>query len=144
MLKKKIVIGNWKMNPLSLQEAEKLFNNIAKSISNIKKTEVVICPPFLYLEKLKKISRKIYLGAQDTFERDEGPFTGEISAPMLYNIGVRYVILGHSERRMMGENNSEINKEKEQEKRRNTLKSNVNCNRCGDGGCPQCEPWRFI
>jgi len=41
-------------------------------------------------------------------------------------------------------NNSEINKEKEQEKRRNTLKSNVNCNRCGDGGCPQCEPWRFI
>ena len=110
MVKKKIVIGNWKMNPLSLQEAEKLFNNIAKSISNIKKTEVVICPPFLYLEKLKKISRKIYLGAQDTFERDEGPFTGEISAPMLYNIGVRYVILGHSERRMMGENNNEINK----------------------------------
>jgi len=110
MVKKKIVIGNWKMNPLSLQEAEKLFNNIAKSISNIKKTEVVICPPFLYLEKLKKISRKIYLGAQDAFGRDEGPFTGEISAPMLYNIGVRYVILGHSERRMMGENNNEINK----------------------------------
>ena len=110
MVKKKIVIGNWKMNPLSLQEAERLFNNITKSISNIKKTEVVICPPFLYLEKLKKISRKIYLGAQDAFGRDEGPFTGEISAPMLYNIGVRYVILGHSERRMMGENNNEINK----------------------------------
>lgn len=109
-MSKMIVIGNWKMNPLSLKEAEKLFTNISKSISNTKKTEVVICPPFLYLEKLKKISKKVLLGAQDSFWEDSGAYTGEISGEMLYSIGVRYVIVGHSERRVMGENNQDVNK----------------------------------
>ncbi len=107
---KKIIIGNWKMNPLSLPEAEKLFANVASSVSAVKKTEIVVCPPFLYLEKLKKISRKVILGAQDAFWGDTGAFTGEISAEMLYNMGVKYVILGHSERRVMGESNENINK----------------------------------
>ena len=111
---KKIIVGNWKMNPLTLKEAEKLFSGVAKGISSVKKTarktEVVICPPFLYLEKLRKISKKIFLGAQDAFFGDIGAFTGEVSGEMLYNIGVRYVILGHSERRVLGENNSDVNK----------------------------------
>ncbi|MFA5095583.1 MAG: triose-phosphate isomerase [Candidatus Paceibacterota bacterium] len=110
MTKRKIVIGNWKMNPLSFKEAEKLFTDIAKSVSSIKKTEIVVCPPVLYLEKLKKFSRKISLGAQNAFWGDTGAHTGEISAEMLYNIGVRYVILGHSERRVAGESNSDVNK----------------------------------
>ncbi|MEK7104456.1 MAG: triose-phosphate isomerase [Patescibacteria group bacterium] len=118
-MSKKIVIGNWKMNPLSLKEAEKLFADVAKNISDIQKTEVVICSPFVYLEKLKKLSlghshmgeaRKILLGAQDVFWGDTGAYTGEISADMLYNIGARYVIVGHSERRAMGETNYGINK----------------------------------
>ena len=103
---KKLVIANWKMNPLSGKEAERLFANIANSISNLKKTEVIICPPYLYLEKLKKISKKIILGAQDAFWGDTGPFTGEISGNMLEAFGVKYVILGHSERRVLGEDNS--------------------------------------
>ena len=107
---KKLVIANWKMNPLSGKEAERLFANIANSISNLKKTEVIICPPYLYLEKLKKISKKIILGAQDAFWGDTGPFTGEISGNMLEAFGVKYVILGHSERRVLGEDNSSINK----------------------------------
>ena len=98
------------MNPLSLEEAEKLFSSVAKEISRIKKTEIVICSPFLYLERLKKLSRKISLGAQDAFLGDVGAFTGEISTEMLYNLGVKYVILGHSERRAMGEGNNDINK----------------------------------
>jgi triosephosphate isomerase len=110
MKNKKIVIGNWKMNPLTPKEAEKLFHKIAKSISRIKKTEIIICPPFVYLEKLKKISRKIKLGAQNAFIGDVGVFTGEVSGEMLYNLGVRYVILGHSERRARGETGGEINK----------------------------------
>lgn len=111
MMKKITIIGNWKMNPRSLKDAEKLFNDVVKSISNIKKTEIIICPPFLYLEKLSKIrTSKIKLGAQDTFGGDIGPFTGEISGEMLYNTGVRYAILGHSERRALGENNEDINK----------------------------------
>ena len=117
MTRNKIVIGNWKMNPLSLKEAEKLFTNIAKSISGVRKTEVVICPPFLYLEKLKSIgwrTKKISLGAQDVFWGNPpaggGAYTGEVSADMLYNIGVKYIIVGHSERRAMNESNSDINK----------------------------------
>lgn len=107
--KKKIIIANWKMNPLTLKEAAKLFSSTTKNISAIKKTEVVICPPFVYLESLKKLSKKIILGAQDSFLEGVGAFTGEISTEMLYNLGVRYVILGHSERRTLGEKNSDIN-----------------------------------
>jgi triosephosphate isomerase len=107
---KKIICANWKMNPNSLKEAEKLFNDVAKNISAIKKTEIVICPPFLYLEKTRKISKKIITGAQDAFWGDVGAFTGEISTEMLYNIGIRYVILGHSERRALGETNDSVNK----------------------------------
>lgn len=107
---RKIIIGNWKMNPTSSKEAEKLFSNTAKLTAGIKKTEIVACAPFIYLEKLKKISKKVSLGSQDAFMGDSGAFTGEISPSMLYNMGVKYVILGHSERRAMGENNENINK----------------------------------
>ena len=112
-MSRKIIIGNWKMNPLSLKEAEKLFTGIVKFISNIKKTEVVVCPPFIYFGKLKSAgwrTKKISLGAQDIFWGETGAYTGEVSAEMLYNVGVRYVIVGHSERRTMGENNNDINK----------------------------------
>ncbi|MFA6585900.1 MAG: triose-phosphate isomerase [Candidatus Paceibacterota bacterium] len=109
-MSKKIVIGNWKMNPESLKEAEKLLSNVAKSILGVKKTEIIICPPFIYLEKLKKETRKISLGAQDLFWEDSGAYTGEVSGDMIYNLGVRYVIVGHSERRAMGESNVDINK----------------------------------
>ena len=111
---KKIIIGNWKMHPETSQEAEKWFSVVAKSIVGIKKTGVVVCPPFVYLSSLKKISKKIILGAQDSFVGDAGPFTGEVSSLMLYNLGARYVILGHSERRSPptggGESNELINR----------------------------------
>ncbi len=110
MIKTKIVIGNWKMNPLTPKEAEKLFSGVAKLVSKIKKIEVVACPPALYIDKLKKISRKISLGAQNMFWEESGAYTGEISGEMLYNLGVKYVILGHSERRALGETNLEVNK----------------------------------
>lgn len=98
------------MNPLTLKEAEKLFAEVAKNVAGIKRTEIVICPPLIYLEKLKKLSKKISLGAQDAFYGEVGAYTGEVSAEMLYEIGVRYVIFGHSERRALGESNIDINK----------------------------------
>jgi len=117
MLNKKIICGNWKMNPLSLKEAEKLFDDVAKNISIVKKTEIVICPPFLYLPAFAqasagkgKIKKQISLGAQNAFPGSTGAFTGEISAEMLYNLGARCVILGHSERRALGETNDDVNK----------------------------------
>jgi triosephosphate isomerase len=116
-MQKRIIIGNWKMNPLTLKEAAKLFDGLAKNISLMKKTEIVACPPFLYLPAFVKvlagkgeIKKQISLGAQDAFWGDAGAFTGEISAEMLYNIGARYAILGHSERRALGENNQDVNK----------------------------------
>ncbi|MFA6274497.1 MAG: triose-phosphate isomerase, partial [Candidatus Paceibacterota bacterium] len=107
---KKIVIANWKMNPASLKEAEKLFSSIVKNISTLKKTEVIICPPVLYLANLKKISKRFAFGAQNIFFEEKGAYTGEISAEMVESLGAKYVILGHSERRSRGETNLEINK----------------------------------
>lgn len=98
------------MNPLTAKEAEKLWSGVAKNLPTLKRSEVVICPPFVFLEKLKKLSRKIALGAQDAFWGDTGAETGEVSAEMLYEIGARYVILGHSERRAMGEKDEDVNK----------------------------------
>ena len=109
-MSKKIIIGNWKMNPLTSKEAEKLFSAVAKNISNIRKTEIVICPPVLYIDRLKNLSKKINIGAQDSFWGETGAFTGEVSAHMLYNAGAKYVILGHSERRSLGETSTNVNK----------------------------------
>ena len=110
MPNKRIVVANWKMNPLTEKEAEKLWTAVARNISALRKTEVVICPPLIYIEELKKLSRKIILGAQNAFPGDIGAFTGEVSSEMLYLSGARYVILGHSERRARGETDADINK----------------------------------
>src|SRR5271157_2146026 len=107
-MSKKIIIANWKMNPVSEKRATELFVNTGKSFSGLQKTEVVACVPFIYLGKLRKLAlgrsqtgeaKKIKLGAQNVFYEESGAYTGEISAPMLYDTGARYVILGHSERR---------------------------------------------
>lgn len=98
------------MNPSTKKEAESIFKLILKNLNPKTKAEVVICPPFLYLESLKKLSKKVSLGGQDTFWEEKGAFTGEISTDMLLNIGAKYVILGHSERRALGESNEDINK----------------------------------
>ena len=88
----KIIIFNWKMNPETLKEAAVLAR-----ASDYK--EVVIAPPFTFLEKVGKILKKSKLGAQDLFWEDKGAFTGEVSAKELKSVGVKYVLIGHSERR---------------------------------------------
>jgi len=109
---KKIVVANWKMNPPTLKEAEKLFNGIKKKVSKIAHVETVICPPFVYLLELALYysGSKIKFGAQDVFWEEKGARTGEISALQLVSIGADYVIIGHSERRALGETNEEVNK----------------------------------
>ncbi len=107
---KKTVIGNWKMNPVTIKEAKSWFAKAVKLTPAIKQATVVICPPSIYLPILKDSSKKIILGGQNIFWGDTGAFTGEISGEMLYGNGARYVILGHSERRALGENNELINK----------------------------------
>jgi triosephosphate isomerase (TIM) len=109
-MSKYIVIGNWKMNPETLGEAKTLFLKVSKSVSKLKKTDVVICPPFPYLSIFKSKSKKFFLGAQDSFIEKSGAYTGEVSPTMLKSLGVSYVILGHSERRSMGETDHIVNK----------------------------------
>jgi triosephosphate isomerase len=96
------------MNPLKPAEAERLFNSVAKVTRKIKNTEVVICPPFLYISQLPKAKYKLSLGAQDCFWEEKGAFTGEISPTMLKNSGCQYVIIGHSERRRYQKESGEM------------------------------------
>lgn len=108
--KKFYVIANWKMNPTTVARAETLFDATNERARSLKHTNIVICPPFLYLDTLKNrySGKKIAFGAQTCFVEDHGPFTGEVSAPMVKSVGGEYVILGHSERRAMGETDEEI------------------------------------
>jgi len=111
---KPLVIANWKMNPTTLEGAKLLFEAVKKEVKNIKKVEIVICPPFVYLPILKtEIKRPFFaisFGGQSCFWEEIGAFTGEISPLMLKDLGVEYVILGHSERRKLGETDEIINK----------------------------------
>jgi triosephosphate isomerase len=101
---KPLIIANWKCNPKNLEEAQELLNKIINGIDN---ENVVICPPSIFLSSL--INEKVSFGAQNCFYK-EGAFTGENSVSMLEDIGVKYVILGHSERRnFFKETNEEIN-----------------------------------
>ena len=110
MSMKKIIIANWKMNPQILDEALRLAKGLlARSLP--KNAEIVIAPPFVYLELLKKnCGKEIKLAGQNISFAERGAFTGEISGLMLKNLGCDYVIVGHSERRYkMGETDEMIN-----------------------------------
>jgi|SRR3989344_204578 len=100
-----LIVGNWKCNPTTSKEAEDIFDAVKKGVRGAK-AEVVICPPFVFLPLLKGMT----LGAQDVFYQEKGAFTGEISPTMLKNSNVEYVIVGHSERRKLGETDETINK----------------------------------
>lgn len=107
---KYLIVGNWKMN-LGPHEAGLLVKRIEQKIEPHPDVEVVICPPFIDLAPLaKELDRKkLKLGAQNLHYLDEGPYTGEIGAAMLKGL-VDYVLVGHSERRAMGETDGLIAK----------------------------------
>ncbi len=107
---KPLIIANWKCNPVSLEEARNLLDSLNKEINDLNGAEVVVCPPSVFLSALVE-EGQIVFGAQNCFSEDKGAFTGEISIRMIENIGCKYVILGHSERRnIFKETNEEINK----------------------------------
>ncbi|MBI4533515.1 MAG: triose-phosphate isomerase [Candidatus Melainabacteria bacterium] len=107
-----IIAGNWKMYKTK-SEAEELVNSILAAIAELGNLPcVVLCPPFTALETVVQLvqARGIEVGAQNIDYHDAGAYTGEISAPMLTHLGVKYVILGHSERRQyFGETNASVN-----------------------------------
>ena len=101
----KLVIGNWKMDPADIKSAEKILKGIIKGASKAKGAEIVVCPPALFISGLikKTRSKKVQFGAQNVAQFEKGSHTGELSAEQLANTGVKYVIVGHSERRALGE-----------------------------------------
>ncbi len=109
---KKLIIANWKLNPNSLKEAKKLFSDIKKTASKTSKIQTVICPPFVYINELNKMysGHRIEIGAQNVFWENKGKYTGEISPSALKSVGAKYVIVGHSEARALGESNADVNK----------------------------------
>lgn len=110
MKKKKIIVGNWKMAPVTEEEARKTFAGIKKSATKFHNVETVVCPPFVYIGDLagRAAGKRFSVGAQDSFWKEEGAYTGEISPTMIKALGGAYVILGHSERRALGESNEMV------------------------------------
>ncbi len=98
--RKLIIAGNWKMNK-TVAEALTLVGDLKRDLAGVKEVDVIVCPPFTALESVSKmiIDSNLRLGAQNMSENNFGAFTGEICAGMLKEFSVRYVILGHSERR---------------------------------------------
>lgn len=103
---RKLIVANYKMNG-----NKKLFADIVKKINKykVKDTKIVLCPPFVYLDEFKIKSNSVFLGCQDITNIDNSKSTGQISPNMLHEFSVKYVIVGHSERRSLGENDELIN-----------------------------------
>ncbi len=98
---KKLIVGNWKLNPMTVSEAVAL----ASKIDVVSGNEVVICPPLPFLESIEYP----HVGSQDCSPHIKGAYTGEVSPAQLASMGIKYCIVGHSERRAMGEDDQLVN-----------------------------------
>jgi triosephosphate isomerase len=112
-MRKKIVAANWKMN-MTQAESARYMESLLLDLGDIADVEVVILPPFTVIAKVTESLEKapnIKVGAQNMYWERNGPFTGEISAALLRDLFVRYVVLGHSERRtLFGETDEIVNR----------------------------------
>ncbi|MGD0518409.1 MAG: triose-phosphate isomerase [Thermoguttaceae bacterium] len=111
-MRKPFIAGNWKMTQ-NRASAVALAEGVAKAAKTIEGVDMAVCPPSCYLDAVGKAiaGSNVALGAQNMYHEKEGAFTGEISASMLCDLGCKYVILGHSERRhVLGETDAAINK----------------------------------
>jgi len=110
---KQTIIANWKMK-LSVEESVNLALELKEKLAKekLEDKKVVLCPSFLAIGEVAKVlaGSDIALGAQDVFYKEEGAFTGEVSPEHLKELGCEYVIVGHSERRAMGETDEMVNK----------------------------------
>jgi len=111
------LVANWKMNPTTYKQAESLAQKTVHGIGGgaqdailDSRINVVICPPSPYVSLVSDVSKGVDVGAQNCFYEDAGAYTGEVSSRMLKSMGCSYCIVGHSERRAMGETNGMVNK----------------------------------
>ncbi|MCX5656835.1 MAG: triose-phosphate isomerase [Candidatus Omnitrophica bacterium] len=111
-MRRLIIAGNWKMNK-TVAEAIDMANGLNRNFPDDPGLDIVVCPAYTALSETGNILQDsvIGLGAQDMYWQDSGAFTGEISPLMLKELGVKFVVLGHSERRQFfGETNESVNK----------------------------------
>jgi triosephosphate isomerase len=111
-MRRPFIAGNWKMN-LTRASAVALAEGLVKAAQPLEGVDLAVCPPSCYLDAVGRAvaGSKIALGAQNMYHEPDGAFTGELSAAMLADLGCKYVILGHSERRhILGETDAAINK----------------------------------
>lgn len=108
----KLIVGNWKLYVKTFEEGKKLLKALDKKLPRGVKTNVVVCPPVALAAALKREykGKRIAFGTQDAFWEGEGAFTGQVSPSNLSSAGVSYVILGHSERRSLGETDEDVAK----------------------------------
>lgn len=99
-MRRPTVVGNWKMNA-SFEQTSSLLAGLAEVWAGVHQAEVAVCPPFPYLAKAAELLEQsnIAFGAQDVSQHAAGPYTGQVSVEMLLELGCKYVIVGHSERR---------------------------------------------
>ena len=112
MSRKLFIAGNWKMNT-DCAEATALADALVKDLGSVDAVDLAVCPPNVYLSAVGKAlgGSRIALGAQNVYYEDNGAFTGETSTAMLKDVGCRFAILGHSERRhVIGETDEMINR----------------------------------
>ncbi len=104
-----LIAGNWKMNG-SKASIESLLEDIKQGMGNVQHAEVVVCVPFIYLQQVSESlqNSQVAYGAQNVSEKDNGAFTGEISATMLKDFACTYAIVGHSERRTLYNDTDEL------------------------------------
>lgn len=111
-MRKTLFVANWKMNK-TCQEAEIFVEEFLQQVAGLQGVDLVICPPFTCILSMHRTlaGSRVGLGAQNMFWTDRGAYTGEIGPSMLIDVGCRYVILGHSERRqILGETDININR----------------------------------
>ena len=111
-MRKKFIAGNWKMYTNGAT-GQALAAAVVKGVADETRITVAVCPPFPFLSQVNQVLQgsRVALGAQNLYPEKEGAFTGEVSAPMLADVGCTYVIVGHSERRQkFGEADAFINK----------------------------------
>ncbi len=110
MSRRTLIAGNWKMNMRGRSSAD-LARGVVDAVGESPKAEVALCPPSVYLATVAEVvaGTPVELGAQNLYPADDGAYTGEINAGMLSNVGCRFVIIGHSERRhILGETDKQV------------------------------------
>lgn len=109
---KSLIVANWKMNPATQKEAMKLFEATKKTAVGLRGVSVVVAPPAIFLRDIAQLQKggKVGLAAQHVHFENSGSFTGEISIPQVHDAKATYALVGHAERRAMGETDEDVGK----------------------------------